>query len=1037
MLYKKNKGESLDMDLFKNPTAEYRGTPFWSWNCKLTKDLLVRHIDYLKEMGFGGFHMHPRAGLSTEYLGEEFMDLIKACCDKAKKEDMLAWLYDEDRWPSGFAGGLVTKTPRFRKKRLLISENKLDVLPKDEAVEKGLRYLLKVFDVVLDEKGFLKSYKEIDENDEAEGVKKYAYVEATVPTGRFNNQGYVDTLSKEAIQEFIKVTHESYKKKVGDEFGKIIPAIFTDEPQAEKGVPLKFANSHEDVYSAWTTDFNDTFKDTYGYSLEEKIPEIFWDLPDNKPSIARLNYHDHVCERFTQSYTDQLGKWCNENGIALTGHVIAEQTLTSQTTFLGEALRTYRGFTIPGIDILINRDEFTTAKQAQSAVHQYGREGMLSELYGVTNWDFDFRGFKYQGDWQAALGVTVRVPHLCWISMKGSAKRDWPASIYYQSPWYKEYHYVEDHFARLNTVLTRGKPIINVAVIHPIESCWLHWGPSDTSSDIREKMENNFINMNTWLLTNLIDFDYISEGLLPTQDIEISDRFKVGEMAYKTIVVPECETLRETTFEALKKFKQNGGKVLFVGECPKYIDAKENEEIKEFYNSCDKCSFSELSVANALKEEKTAEIVLGNGVTSKNYVHALREDGSVKWLFLAHAKMSETPDFPEPDSLKIILPGIYAPEIYDTINGEILPVEFENRNGKTYIYRDVYPYDSLLIKLNEKEEKNNIIKESYEITETFDFKENVSYSRDEDNVLVLDMAEYKLDSGEFFPKEEMLIIDDKIRKILNFPAADGYDTQPWVIGKEPNSHFVTLRFEFKSEEKLKDTFFATEEAVSLKLNGKNIKLAQCGWYVDECIKKYKLGTIKKGTNIIELVTPIGKSTSLEYCFLLGDFDISLRGCEATLKKAEKKIGFSDIVSQGLPFYGGNITYKTEIELSEDAGLRIITSRYKGACVKIFLDGKDMGHTTYAPYKLDIKDVKKGKHTLEFKLFGYRINSFGILHYCGYKKMYCPPQKWYTYKKPGIRIPTIYDNEDYSPTWSYEYNLNPIGILKSPIIQIIK
>ena len=79
---------------------------------------------------------------------------------------------------------------------------------------------------------------------------------------------------------------------------------------------------------------------------------------------------------------------------------------------------------------------------------------MLSELYGVTNWDFDFRGHKLQGDWQAALGVTVRVPHLTWTSMAGEAKRDYPASIGSQSPWYREYSYLEDHFARVTTAMT-------------------------------------------------------------------------------------------------------------------------------------------------------------------------------------------------------------------------------------------------------------------------------------------------------------------------------------------------------------------------------------------------------------------------------------------------------------------------------------------------------------------------------------------------------------------------------------------------------
>ena len=51
----------------------------------------------------------------------------------------------------------------------------------------------------------------------------------------------------------------------------------------------------------------------------------------------------------------------------LTGHMMAEATLESQTRALGEAMRAYRSFDIPGIDILANRYEHSTAKQAQSA----------------------------------------------------------------------------------------------------------------------------------------------------------------------------------------------------------------------------------------------------------------------------------------------------------------------------------------------------------------------------------------------------------------------------------------------------------------------------------------------------------------------------------------------------------------------------------------------------------------------------------------------------------------------------------------------
>ena len=113
---------SLSLSVSQNPTCEYRGTPFWAWNGRLTKEILGEEIEMLKTMGMGGFHMHVRTGMDSPYLDDEFMDYIRFCVEKAKKDEMLAWLYDEDRWPSGTAGGKVTaEHPEYAKKTLLFT----------------------------------------------------------------------------------------------------------------------------------------------------------------------------------------------------------------------------------------------------------------------------------------------------------------------------------------------------------------------------------------------------------------------------------------------------------------------------------------------------------------------------------------------------------------------------------------------------------------------------------------------------------------------------------------------------------------------------------------------------------------------------------------------------------------------------------------------------------------------------------------------------------------------------------------------------
>ena len=1035
MLYKKNNTPKLDMELFKNPTSEYRGTPFWAWNCKLEKEELERQIEVLKEMGFGGFHMHSRAGMGTKYLSEEFMNLVKACRDKAEKEDMLAWLYDEDRWPSGAAGGYVTKDKSLRQKLLVFSEKPVEFYPKNEAVKEGLPYLLAVFDAELDENGLLKSYKMIDENEEAKGIKRYAYVKTPDPTGWYNGQAYADTLSNEAIQKFIDITYTAYENAVGESFDKSVPAIFTDEPQFARKLCMKFAKSRNDAIMPWTTDFNETYTAKYGDDLISKIPEIFWDLTDDRISVARYRYHDHVCDRFTDAFAKQCGQWCAEHNIALTGHMMEEPRLESQTHALGEAMRAYEWFGIPGIDMLCNWCEITTAKQCQSAVHQYGREAMLSELYGVTNWDFDFRGHKYQGDWQAALGVTVRVPHLSWVSMKGSAKRDYPASINYQAPWHKEYKYVEDHFARLNTVLTRGKPLVNVGVIHPIESFWLYYGPEDTGSDIRDTLDKNFKNIALWLADSMVEFNFISEALLPKQCGSVTEKLNVGEMNYGTILVPGCKTIRRTTFNLLKEFAEKGGKLVFAGECPAYIDAVPTDEVKELYEKSTTVEFDRLDIIKALSDDRTAEIIDENGRTASGYLHAIRQDGDEKWFFLAHHKYDRTVvDSAKSEKLTIIINGEYIPKLYNTIDGTVENIEFEAKGGKTYIYKTVYDFDSLLINLTEgkgsylpngNNNSDELIDYRYfapttmkDLVNNIRFGTPVQYKRTEDNVVLLDIAKYKLDDGNWNDDEEILRLDTMCREILAFPLADGKDVQPWVIEEEKAEHFVTLKFDIESTTEIKDVFIAGEEAEYIKLNGREIDLNPYGYYVDKSIKKYKAGNLVKGINEIEIKTPITKRISVENYFLLGDFDVKLQGCKQTVMPKSDTIGFSDIVSQGMPFYGGNIIYKTEIDAPKST-LKICVGRYRGALVKVLIDGKEAGNIVYPPYILEA-EVNAGKHTVEFICYGNRVNTFGSIHNVSTNN-WIGPNHWYA--------------KNYD--WSYEYAPKETGIISSPIIEIIE
>ena len=288
MLYPKNSEPRLTDALFVNPTSEYRGTPFWAWNGKLDKAELREQILNFKKMGLGGFHMHVRTGMDTPYLSEEFMDFARFCVETARSEGMLAWLYDEDRWPSGTAGGRVTNgKPQNARKTLLLTTipyapdrpnraTKPEPGRGQECIRQDNGELLAVYDICLDEQGKLASCRRIGEDDPASGVKWYAYMEHATADPWFNDQAYVDTLRPEAIQEFIRYTHDVYADGLGKDFGGVIPAIFTDEPQITPKNTLNFADEQGDVFMPWTDALPQLYAERYGEDLLDRLPELLW-----------------------------------------------------------------------------------------------------------------------------------------------------------------------------------------------------------------------------------------------------------------------------------------------------------------------------------------------------------------------------------------------------------------------------------------------------------------------------------------------------------------------------------------------------------------------------------------------------------------------------------------------------------------------------------------------------------------------------------------------------------------------------------------
>ncbi len=1028
MLYKKNTEYRLDDELFRDPTSEYRGAPFWSWNCELERDELLRQIDCLFKMGFGGFHMHSRTGMATPYLSDDFLNLVGACVERARELGMKAWLYDEDRWPSGSCGGKVTKDhPELRQRTLTAELHAPDgALDFDEAVSKGAPYIVAVFDVIANERGEMEKYTRVEPTDDltAGAVRWYFNSYCQGFSEWYNNSAYIDTLDPDAADSFIRLTYDVYRERFGSDFGGLIPAIFTDEPQfaSKRTLSRSQPDARSRAVFPWTPRLPEFFLDRYGYDIVNELPCLILELPNGEVSQARYHFHDCAAEMFTRGYNDRCGKWCEKNGILFTGHLMEEPTLESQTHAVGDAMRSYRNMQLPGIDMLCNRVELTTAKQAQSAVHQYGREGMTSELYGVTNWDFDFRGHKFQGDWQAALGVTVRVHHLSWVSMEGDAKRDYPASINYQSPWYDKYKYVEDHFARVNTAMTRGKPVVRVGVIHPVESYWLRFGPNDLCSRYKSQLEENFANITRWLLTGSIDFDFICESTLPDQFIETEAGLRVGEMTYDVVVVPAPETIRGTTLSILSDFADKGGEIIFAGDPPKYVDAKRSDEPERLSLRCRRVQFSRAAVLSALTDVRMLSISEANGNETNDLIYQMRRDNDCDWLFIAHISMPVCPDVSHPRRITIKLEDEYSPVLYDTVNGEIKSIDFHISGGKTYINCIIYAQDSLLLRLDRCLDINTVDtndRPRYEVTAQTDFRLPAAYTLSEPNVLLLDTARYSVDEGELSPVEEEILRADNIcRLALGMGRRNPRPAQPWTIVKKPPEHKINLRFTFDSEIEYEGALFAIEhpEFSVIKFNGADVDVTPRGYFTDKSIKTVSLPPIRKGENVIDVTLPLGDRTATEWCYVLGDFGVKVRGCRKTIIAKEDALGFGAVTSQGLPFYSGNITY--ELPFTSPGGNCVVrVNAYRGAAVTVKIDEGDERIIAYEPYTADFGELPEGEHTLRVTLLGTRHNSFGALHATDYGNDWYGPDKWRT----------------TGEGWCYEYKYRDMGVMCSPVV----
>ncbi|HUU42769.1 MAG TPA: hypothetical protein VMX57_03265, partial [Planctomycetota bacterium] len=356
---------------FADPGKDYRSAPFWSWNSRMDPREVRRQVRDMKAHGMGGFFMHSRVGLETPYMSGEWMRAIRAAVEEAARVGMKAWLYDEDRWPSGAAGGLVpARGEACRQKRLTMRIHREKFTPAGDE--------LRVFAICTD-RARLRAARRLRASDTTKrGETALTFgMETSEPGPWFNGWPYGDNLSAESVRALIETTYIPYGDALKKHIPRVVPGIFTDEPNVSQRSP------HPDRARniPWTAAFVDEFKARRGYNLLDVLPSFFFDGPRSRK--VRHDYWKTVCELFAQNFSKQLGTWCRRHKFALTGHYNAEGSLLSQMNSAGAVMPNYVWQDAPGIDILTEqRREFLTVKQTSSVASQFGRKTVLCEIYG-------------------------------------------------------------------------------------------------------------------------------------------------------------------------------------------------------------------------------------------------------------------------------------------------------------------------------------------------------------------------------------------------------------------------------------------------------------------------------------------------------------------------------------------------------------------------------------------------------------------------------------------------------------------------------
>ena len=577
---------------FYAPGEEYYPVYGWFWNGPITDEESEKQILEMQRLNVKAFCIVPEPRefrpntiptlFEPGYLTDAYFERYKFVLKRAAELGMKCWIYDEGGWPSGGAcGRVMLDHPEYARRTL---EKRDITLRAGETYRRGDG----VFAAFINRDEMIEDgYTAKRETAIAEYYSKpLAFLVPGKPD-------VPDVTRPESTDYFIKLTHERYKKFLGEYFGSTVTAVFTDEPMA---APIPFrAELVEDYIKK------------YGESPLPYLPAILGEVKaSGKAREAKIRWFDLASHAFVDNFLLKCKAWSNENGLAFTGHLDRDDE--PRGSVFGKSFHIMRGMRamdVPGIDVIwrqifpdINGQKYENRffpRYASSAAAQTGARLALTETFGVYGSGLTFDHMRFIAGFQAIRGVTLFNVMKFTYMLRGP----WLSGVL---PTFKEnyacYRHLGDfnrYLERLSYVMTRGERVTKTALYYPICNFW---------ADIDDETAADEFDALGFRMERLgVDFDILDDDVISASEELSSGVISMGRARYSEIVMPKSALLTEDIKAKLREFELGGGRVIYTAD-----EATRCIELKDGYSD---------AVASRRTVEGGEIICLFNGAAEK------------------------------------------------------------------------------------------------------------------------------------------------------------------------------------------------------------------------------------------------------------------------------------------------------------------------------------------------------------------------------------------------------------------------------------